>query len=501
MDLLANLTLGFQVALSLDNLTYAIIGVVLGTAIGVLPGLGPVPTIAMLLPLTYTLPTEGAIIMLAGVFYGSQYGGSTTSILVNIPGESSSVVTCLDGYQMARRGRAGPALAAAALGSFFAGTVSTVLLAAFAPLLSRLAFQFGPAEYFSLMVLGLIGAVALAHGAILRAICMILVGLLLSLVGTDITSGGQRFTAGLSGLFDGIEFVALVMGLFGVAEIISNAGRSNDRELVTKKVTGLWPTREDFRHMTPAILRGTALGSVLGLLPGGGATLSSFAAYALEKKVSRRGRDFGTGVIEGVAAPESANNAAAQTSFIPMLTLGLPSNAVMALMLGALMLHNIQPGPQVITSNPTLFWGLVVSMWIGNGLLLILNLPMIFVWVKLLTVPYRYLYPSIIVISCIGVYSVSNDVFTIILMAGFGVIGYLLLRLDCEIAPMLLGFVLGQSLEAYFRRALLVSDGSFSVFFVRPLSLTLLLLAAGIMIMFAVPAFKKKREEVFQEAE
>ena len=502
MDLLANLALGFQVALSLDNLTYATIGVVLGTAIGVLPGLGPVPTIAMLLPLTYTLPPEGALIMLAGIFYGSQYGGSTTSILINIPGESSSVVTCLDGHQMARMGRAGPALAAAALGSFFAGTVSTVLLAAFAPLLSRLAFQFGPAEYFSLMVLGLIGAVALAHGSILRAIGMILAGILLSLVGTDITSGGQRFTAGLSGLFDGIEFVALVMGLFGVAEIISNAGRSNDdRELVTKKVTGLWPSREDLRNMTPAILRGTALGSVLGLLPGGGATLSSFAAYALEKKVSKNSANFGKGAIEGVAAPESANNAAAQTSFIPMLTLGLPSNAVMALMLGALMLHNIQPGPQVITSNPSLFWGLVVSMWIGNGMLLILNLPMIFVWVKLLTVPYRFLYPSIIVISCIGVYSVSNDIFTIMLMAGFGVIGYLLLRLDCEIAPMLLGFVLGQSLEAYFRRALLVSDGSFSVFFVRPLSLTLLLIAAGIMIMFAVPAFTKKREEVFKEAE
>ena len=501
MELLANLALGFQVALSLDNLTYAAIGVVLGTTIGVLPGLGPVPTIAMLLPLTYTLQPEGAIIMLAGIFYGSQYGGSTTSILVNIPGESSSVVTCLDGYQMARKGRAGPALAVAALGSFFAGTVTTLLLASFAPLLARLAFQFGPAEYFSLMLLGLIGAVALARGSILRAIGMILVGILLSLVGTDITSGGQRFTAGLPGLFDGIEFAALVMGLFGMAEIIGNAGRTNDRELVTKKITGLWPTREDFRRSTPAILRGTALGSVLGLLPGGGATLSSFAAYAIEKKVSKRGQDFGTGVIEGVAAPESANNAASQTSFIPMLTLGLPSNAVMALMLGALMLHNIQPGPQVIASNPTLFWGLVASMWIGNGMLLVLNLPMIFVWVKLLTVPYRYLYPSIVVISCIGVYSVSNDIFTVLLMAGFALIGYLLYRLDCEVAPMLLGFVLGQALEAYFRRALLVSDGNFSVFFVRPLSLTLLLIAAGVLVMFSVPAFTKKREEVFQEAE
>ncbi|HWL68866.1 MAG TPA: tripartite tricarboxylate transporter permease, partial [Geminicoccus sp.] len=477
MELLDHLALGFQAALSLQNLMYATIGVVLGTAIGVLPGLGPVPTIAMLLPLTYALPPESAVIMLAGIFYGSQYGGSTTSILVNIPGESSSVVTCLDGHQMARKGRAGSALATAAIGSFFAGSVATVLVAAFAPTLSRLAFQFGPAEYFSLMLLGLIGAVALAHGSILRAVGMILVGVLLSLVGTDITSGGQRFTAGLAPLFDGIEFVALAMGLFGLAEVICNAGNPLHRELVTRKVSGLWPSRDDFRRMTPAILRGTTLGSVLGLLPGGGATLSSFAAYALEKKVSNRPKAFGTGVVEGVAAPESANNAAAQTSFIPMLTLGLPSNAVMALMIGALMLHNIQPGPQVISSNPTLFWGLVASMWIGNIILVVLNLPMIFIWVKILSVPYRYLYPSIIVISCIGVFSVTNDVFGVFLMAAFGAFGYLLARLGCEIAPMLLGFVLGQSLEAYFRRAMLISDGSFTVFFSRPLSAALLLMA------------------------
>ncbi|WP_159718973.1 tripartite tricarboxylate transporter permease [Geminicoccus flavidas] len=501
MELLDHLAMGFHAALSLQNLMYATIGVVLGTAIGVLPGLGPVPTIAMLLPLTYALPPESAVIMLAGIFYGSQYGGSTTSILVNIPGESSSVVTCLDGHQMARKGRAGSALATAAIGSFFAGSVATILVAAFAPTLSRLAFQFGPAEYFSLMLLGLIGAVALAHGSILRAVGMILVGVLLSLVGTDITSGGQRFTAGLSQLFDGIEFVALAMGLFGLAEVICNAGNSLHRELVTRKVSGLWPSREDFRRMTPAIFRGTALGSVLGLLPGGGATLSSFAAYALEKKVSNRPTAFGTGVVEGVAAPESANNAAAQTSFIPMLTLGLPSNAVMALMIGALMLHNIQPGPQVISTNPTLFWGLVASMWIGNIILVILNLPMIFIWVKILSVPYRYLYPSIIVISCIGVFSVTNDAFGVFLMAAFGAFGYLLVRLGCEIAPMLLGFVLGQSLEAYFRRAMLISDGSFTVFFSRPLSAALLLMAAIVVVMFMVPAFSRKREEVFQEAE
>ena len=499
MELLSHLALGFEAAFSLQNLTYATIGVILGTAIGVLPGLGPVPTIAMLLPLTYVLPPETAIIMLAGIFYGSQYGGSTTSILVNIPGESSSVVTCLDGHQMARNGRAGAALATAALGSFFAGTVATVLLATFAPLLSRIAFQFGPAEYFSLMLLGLVGAVSLAHGSVLRAIGMILVGILFSLIGTDITSGAQRFTGGFSHLSDGIEFVALAMGLFGLAEVIGNAGRAAHRELVTKELSRLWPTREDFRRLTPAVLRGTALGSFLGLLPGGGATLASFTAYALEKKISHRPQEFGQGAIEGVAGPEAANNAAAQTSFIPMLTLGLPSNAVMALMIGALMLHNIQPGPQVITSNPTLFWGLVASMWIGNVILVILNLPMIYIWVKVLSIPYRVLYPSVIVISCIGVFSVTNDVFNVFLMAAFGAFGYILVMLECEVAPMLLGFVLGQSMEAYFRRALLVADGSFSIFVTRPLSLALLVTAAAVLVLSALPAITRNREKVFQE--
>ncbi|WP_439495314.1 tripartite tricarboxylate transporter permease [Bosea sp. (in: a-proteobacteria)] len=501
MDLLANLALGFEAALTLQNLGYATLGVVLGTAIGVLPGLGPVPTIAMLLPLTYALPPETAVIMLAGIFYGSQYGGSTTSILVNIPGESSSVVTCLDGHKMARNGQAGLALATAALSSFFAGCVATVLLAAFAPTLASVAFKFGPAEYFSLMVLGLLGAVALAHGSVLQAICMILFGILLGLVGTDITSGGQRFTMGFSELFDGIEFVALAMGLFGLAEVIGNAGRQDDRQLVTKRVAGLWPSRKDLRRMSAPAIRGTALGSLLGLLPGGGATLSSFAAYALEKKVSRRPQDFGTGVLEGVAAPEAANNAASQTSFIPMLTLGLPSNAVMALMIGALMMHNIQPGPQVITTNPQLFWGLVASMWIGNVILVVLNLPMIFIWVKMLSIPYRYLYPSIILVSCVGVFSVTNDVFGVFMMAAFGAIGYILLRLDCEVAPMLLGFVLGQSLEAYFRRAMLISDGSLWVFLERPLSAVMLVLAAAIVVTFFIPTMTRKRTEVFQEAE
>lgn len=501
MDLLANLVLGFEAALTLQNLGYATLGVVLGTAIGVLPGLGPVPTIAMLLPLTYALPPESAVIMLAGIFYGSQYGGSTTSILVNIPGESSSVVTCLDGHKMARNGQAGLALATAALSSFFAGCVATVLLAAFAPTLAAVAFKFGPAEYFSLMILGLLGAVALASGSVLHAICMILFGILLGLVGTDITSGGQRFTMGFSELFDGIEFVALAMGLFGLAEVISNAGRQDDRQLVTKKLSGLWPSRKDLRRMMAPAARGTALGSLLGLLPGGGATLSSFAAYALEKRVSKRPRDFGTGVLEGVAAPEAANNAASQTSFIPMLTLGMPSNAVMALMIGALMLHNIQPGPQVITTNPQLFWGLVASMWIGNVILVVLNLPMIFVWVKMLSIPYRYLFPSIILISCFGVFSVTNDVFGVFMMAAFGAIGYILVRLDCEVAPMLLGFVLGQSLEAYFRRAMLISDGSLWVFVERPLSAAMLILAAAIVMTFFIPTMTRKRTEVFREAE
>ena len=499
MDLLSNLSLGFATAFTLQNLLYCFIGCVLGTLIGVLPGLGPIATIAMLLPATYALPPIAALIMLAGIYYGAQYGGSTTAILINIPGESSSVVTAIDGYKMARNGRAGVALFTAGMGSFFAGCVATLVLAAFAAPLSELAFKFGPAEYFSLMVLGLIGAVVLASGSLIKAIAMIVLGLLLGLVGTDVNSGTSRYAFDVPQLTDGLGFVAVAMGVFGFAEIMANLEQKENRETFLDKVTNLWPNKEDFKRMVAPILRGTLLGSVLGILPGGGAALAAFGAYSLEKKVSKYGHEFGKGAIEGVAAPESANNAAAQTSFIPLLTLGIPPNAVMALMVGAMTIHNIQPGPQVMTSNPALFWGLIASMWIGNLMLIILNLPLIGVWVKLLTIPYRHLYPAILVFCCIGVYSVNNTVFDIYLTAAFGILGYVFMKFKCEAPPLLLGFVLGPMMEENFRRALLLSRGDFSVFVTRPLSASLLAVAVLLVILVSVPAFKKTREEAFVE--
>ncbi len=499
MDLFANLALGFSTALSLQNLIYALIGCIFGTLIGVLPGIGPIATIAMLLPTTYALPPVAALIMLAGIYYGAQYGGSTTAILVNLPGESSSVVTTIDGYQMARRGRAGVALATAGLGSFFAGCVATVILAAFAKPLSELAFHFGAAEYFSLMVLGLVGAVVLASGSLPKALAMIVLGVLLGLVGTDVNSGVARYSFDVPELADGLSFVSVAMGLFGFAEIIVNLEQKEHRETFVNHVRNLWPSREDFRRMIPAVLRGTALGSALGILPGGGATLASFASYSLEKKASKYAHEFGKGAIEGVAGPESANNAAAQTSFIPLLTLGIPPNAVMALMVSAMTIHNIQPGPQVMTSNPALFWGLVASMWIGNLMLIVLNLPMIGMWVRLLKVPYRFLYPAILVFCCIGVYSVSNTTFDVFQTALFGLIGYVFVKLRCEPAPMLLGFVLGPMMEENFRRALQFSRGDFSTFVTRPLSLGLLIAAAVLMLLVVLPAIRKTREEAFQD--
>ncbi|WP_009523723.1 tripartite tricarboxylate transporter permease [Imbroritus primus] len=499
MELFDNLALGFSTALTFQNLAYAFLGCILGTLIGVLPGLGPLATIAMLLPATYALPPVAALIMLAGIYYGAQYGGSTTAILVNLPGESSSVVTTLDGYQMAKRGRAGVALATAGIGSFFAGCVATLILAAFAAPLAEVAFKFGPAEYFSLMVVGLIGAVVLASGSLVKAIGMIVLGLLLGLVGTDVNSGAARFSFDVPELTDGLNFVSMAMGVFGFAEIIANLEQKEKRETFLNAITSLYPTKEDFKRMIPAILRGTALGSALGILPGGGAALASFAAYTLEKKSSRHPEEFGKGAIEGVAGPESANNSAAQTSFIPLLTLGIPPNAVMALMVGAMTIHNIQPGPQVMTSNPSLFWGLIASMWIGNLILIILNLPMIGIWVKLLTVPYRFLYPAILVFCCIGVYSVQNTTFDVFQTAAFGVLGYIFIKLRMEPAPLLLGFVLGPMMEENFRRALLLSRGEFSVFVTRPLSLSLLIAAAVLVAIVALPSIKKKREEAFQE--
>jgi TctA family transporter len=497
MEIISNLALGFGVALSPFNLLMCLVGVLLGTLIGVLPGVGPVATIAMLLPITFNLNPIAALIMLAGIYYGAQYGGSTTAILVNLPGESSSVVTCLDGYQMARQGRAGPALATAALGSFFAGCVATLSVAMFAPPLAEVALKFGPSEYFSLMVLGLVAAVVLAHGSLMKAIAMVILGLLLGLVGTDVNSGVLRFAFGISELADGIGFVTVAMGMFGLAEIIANLEQKGDREVFTGKVTHLWPTKEDFKRIWAPILRGTFLGSALGILPGGGALLASFGAYTLEKKISKNSAQFGKGAIEGVAAPEAANNAGAQTSFIPLLTLGIPSNAVMALMIGAMMIQGIAPGPQVMTERPQLFWGMIASMWLGNLMLVVLNLPLIGMWIKLLTVPYRILYPSILVFMAIGVFSLSNNPFDVFLMALFGLLGYICVKLECEPAPMILGFILGPLMEENLRRAMLLSRGDPLVFFQKPISASFLIVSIILLVIIALPNLRKKREQVF----
>jgi len=500
MEIFDHLALGFATALSLDNLFYCFIGVLFGTLIGVLPGIGPLATIAMLLPITYKMtdPTT-ALIMLAGIYYGAQYGGSTTAILVNLPGETSSVVTVLDGYQMARKGRAGPALAIAAIGSFFAGTVSTIMIAAFAPPMAEIAFKFGPAEYFSLMVMGLIAAVVLAHGSVIKALAMVVFGLLLGMVGTDVNSGVARFSFDIPELTDGLSFTAVAMGIFGFGEIITNLERREKREVFTSKVGRLLPSWEEMKRSMAPIVRGTALGSFLGVLPGGGAVLASFTSYAIEKKISKTPEKFGTGMIEGVAGPEAANNAGAQASFIPMLTLGIPTNAVMALMVAGMMIHNIQPGPQVMTTNPTLFWGLIASMWIGNAMLVILNLPLIGIWIKLLTVPYRILYPAILLFCCVGVYSVNNNVFDVFMTIPFAILGYVFRKLACEPAPLLLGLVLGQLMEEYLRRAMTISRGDWSVFVTRPLSLTLLIIAAVLLVIVFMPSISKKRAQAFAE--
>lgn len=499
MDILSNLLLGFQTAGSFVNLGYCLIGVFLGTLIGVLPGLGPVATIAMLLPATFGLPPVSALIMLSGIYYGAQYGGSTTAILINLPGESSSVITALDGYAMARNGRAGVALATAAIGSFFAGTVSTLLLALAAPPLAQVALKFGPPEYFSLMVLGLSASVVLAHGSLLRAFGMIVFGLLLGVVGTDPNSAVQRFTFGIPELADGIGFVTVAMGMFGVGEIIRNLENESDRSVFVSKVTNLMPTREDWRRIIGPILRGTVLGSALGILPGGGAMLSSFAAYSVEKKISRRPSEFGKGAIEGVAAPESANNAGAQTSFIPMLTLGIPSNPVMALMIGALIIQGIQPGPAVMTQQPALFWGVIASMWIGNFFLILLNLPLVGMWAKMLTIPYHVLFPGIMVFCAIGVFSLNNTSFDVYLMAIFGLLGYVFAKLKCEPAPMLLGFILGPMMEENLRRSLTLSRGDPLVFVKSPISVTMLIIALLALLLVLLPSFRKTRDEAFVE--
>jgi TctA family transporter len=497
MEMLANLATGFETAMSLSNLMYCLVGVFLGTAVGVLPGIGPIATIAMLLPITFGLPPVSALIMLSGIYYGAQYGGSTTAILINLPGESASVVTALDGYRMARQGKAGLALATAAIGSFIAGTIATVLVALFAPPLAEIALRFGPAEYFSLMVLGLVASVVLASGSLLHALAMVVVGLVLGLIGTDVNSGVARYSLGFPQLADGLGFVVVAMGIFGLAEIVANLEHEANRTAVVKRVQGLLPSREDWRRILGPILRGTVIGSALGILPGGGAILASFASYSLEKRLSKTPSQFGQGAIEGVAGPEAANNAGAQTSFIPMLTLGIPANPVMALMIGALMIQGIQPGPTIVTEQATLFWAVIVSMWIGNVFLLILNLPLIGLWVRMITVPYHLLYPAIIVFSVIGVYSISNTTFDVFLLALFGLIGYVFHKLGCEPTPMLLGFILGPPMEEYLRRALVLSEGSPSVLVTEPLSAILLATAAVLLASTLVPAIRRGREETF----
>ncbi|WP_103256860.1 tripartite tricarboxylate transporter permease [Tabrizicola aquatica] len=501
MDLISNLSLGFATAASPENLFFCLIGVILGTLIGVLPGIGATATIAMLLPITFQLEPVSSLIMLAGIYYGAQYGGSTTAILINMPGESSSAVTAIDGYQMARKGKAGTALAVAALGSFFAGTVATLLVALFAPPLTTIALKFGAAEYFSLMVLGLVSAIALAHGSILKALAMVVLGLILGLVGTDIYTGAPRFTFGITEYADGLSFVALAVGVFGIAEILRNLEGEQDRTVLGTKLGGLFPSRQDLKRMVAPMLRGTAIGSVLGILPGGGAVLASFASYTVEKRISDHPEEFGQGAIAGVAGPESANNAGAQTSFIPLLTLGIPANPVMALMVGAMIIQGIVPGPNVASEQPELFWGIIASMWIGNLMLVILNLPLIGLWVKLLKVPYHVLFPIIMAFCSIGVYSVNSNVYDLYAVAFFGLMGYALLKLRCEPAPLLLGFVLGPMLEENLRRAMILGRGDPTVFVTRPISLTLLLLTVAVLVVMLLPAIRKKRDEVFVEAD
>ena len=499
MELFGGLWLGLQTALTPTNMLYCLIGVFVGTLIGVLPGLGPAATVAMLLPASFVLPPVSALIMLAGIYYGAQYGGSTTSILVNLPGEASSIVTTLDGYQMALKGRAGVALATAAIGSFFAGTVTTVIIALFAPPLAGVALKFGPAEYFSLMVLGLVCSVVLASGSLLKAIGMIVVGLILGVIGTDVNSGAQRFTFGIRELMDGIGFVTVAMGMFGIGEIILNLEREGTAARKVLALSSFMPTREDWKRMIAPTLRGTFLGAGLGILPGGGALVASFAAYSMEKKVSKHAAEFGKGAIEGVAAPESANNAGAQASFIPMLTLGIPTSPVMALMIGAMIIQGVQPGPAVMTEQPALFWGVIVSMWIGNVMLLVLNLPMIGLWVRLCMVPYHLLYPAIIVFCSIGVFSLSNSQFDVYFLALFGFLGYVFAKLECEPAPMLLALILGPMMEEYLRRAMLMSRGNPMVFLSRPISCVILVVAVAALVAALLPAIRAKREEAFQE--
>jgi TctA family transporter len=496
---MSNLWLGFQTALSLENLLYCLIGVSLGTFIGVLPGIGPLLAIAMLLPVTYGMNPEGALIMLAGIYYGASYGGSTTAILVNLPGESSSVITCIDGHQMARQGRAGPALAIAAIGSFFAGCVGTTIIALFAPALQKLVINFAPEDYTSLILMSLVATSSLVHGSILKGLAMALLGILVGLVGSDVTSGMMRFTFGYLELMNGIDFVVVAIGIFAFVEIIRNVGDIGAEAKIISTPKNLLPSVADLKASWKPIIRGTAVGSFFGILPGTGPTISAFAAYFLEKRVSRTPERFGHGAIEGVAAPESANNAAAQTSFIPTMTMGIPGSATMALMLGALMIQGVNPGPNMMIQHPTLFWGLIASMWIGNLMLLVLNLPLLGIWVKLLKVPYRWLYPAILVFSCFGLYTLNFRGFDLVLMVLFGVAGYVFVKLKCEPIPFILGIILGPMFEEYFRRTLLISHGDASVFFTSPLSAFFLTVTVALVIVMLLPAVRRGKSTALDQ--
>jgi TctA family transporter len=501
MDIFNNLILGFSVALSFQNLMYCFLGVFVGTAIGVLPGIGPLVTIAMLLPITFNLAPIPALIMLAGIYYGSQYGGSTTSILMNLPGETASVVTCIDGYQMARQGRAGPALAIAALASFFAGCVGTLLIALFGPPLAEIALKFGAPEYFALMLMALIAAACLAHGDMVKSLAMVFLGLLFGIIGTDVNSGMARFSFGLPELTDGIGFTIVAVGLFAVSEIVKNleSGGEEKHEVFTKEIKHLYPTKADMKATAFPILRGTAVGAFYGALPGTGPAISAFSSYMVEKKLSKNPDKFGQGAIEGVASPEAANNAAAQTAFIPTLTLGIPGSGTMALMLGALTIQGIAPGPQVMTSKPDLFWGLIASMWIGNAMLVLLNLPLVGLWVKLLQIPYRWLFPSIIMFCAVGNYSINNSAMDLYLVGIAGILGYVLVKLECEPAPLILGYVLGPLMEENLRRALLISRGDPTVFFTRPIAASFMIASILILVTMILPSFRKKKEQALEE--
>ena len=496
MDILANVAQGFSVALQPVNLLSCFIGVFIGTLVGVLPGIGPVSAMSLLLPVTLAGSPEAGIIMMAGIYYGSMYGGSTTSILVNIPGEAASVVTCLDGHQMARQGRAGPALGIAALGSFFAGTFAIVALMLVAPALASVAIAFGPAEYFSLMVLGLTVLTFLTQGSMAKALLMACVGAVLGLIGLDSITAQPRLTFERIELYDGIGLVPVVMGLFGIAEVLANIERPISRQILDAKITQLWPSRADWRASAAPVMRGTLLGFFLGILPGGGAVIASFASYALEKRLSKTPERFGRGAIEGVAGPEAANNAAAGGAFIPLMTLGIPPNVVMALLMGAFIIHGLQPGPLMMSQNPALFWAIVVSMYIGNVMLLVLNLPLVGMWAQLLRLPYNVLFPLIVLFSIIGVYCSSNNVFDVYVMIAFGILGYLMRKTGYEPAPLVLAFVLGPMLENNLRKALILSQGELTTFLTRPISAACLLFAAVLLVFPLLPSLRRKREAV-----